>query len=267
MSGSELELLSRAHHLFVGAAPRATFATSTAALGNPEGGLPQQLASQLAGQHVSAARTDAAAEAVVAQAHQDHVQAHELTKRVLDEARADSTASPQTSAALREALRRRVARIRAQRAHVLVAYGRAGRHQAALGALRYRTVPHRGPRRPGWRLSAPTDRAGIAVRTALSRLGCPYVWGATGPDHFDCSGLVQWSYARAGVHLGRTTYDQINDGIPVPRSGVRPGDLVFPQPGHVQLALGHNLVVEAPHAGAAVRIAPLGTDVQIRRPR
>lgn len=104
------------------------------------------------------------------------------------------------------------------------------------------------------------------MRAALSRLGRPYVWGATGPDRFDCSGLVQWSYRQAGVHLDRTTYQQINDGIPVPRSQIRPGDLVFPHAGHVQMAIGNNLVVEAPYSGATVRISPLGSNVQIRRP-
>lgn len=104
------------------------------------------------------------------------------------------------------------------------------------------------------------------MRAALTRLGLPYVWGATGPDRFDCSGLVKWAYAQAGVPLRRTTYEQILDGLPVPRSQVRPGDLVFPHTGHVQMAIGHNLVVEAPYAGATVRISALGTDVAIRRP-
>ena len=125
---------------------------------------------------------------------------------------------------------------------------------------------HHGPGLRGLRLPPPSSRAGIAVRAALSRLGRPYVWGATGPDQFDCSGLTQWSYARAGIHLDRTTYQQIYDGVPVPRSQVRPGDLVFPTAGHVQLAIGNNLVVEAPHSGATVRISPLGAGVQIRRP-
>jgi hypothetical protein len=115
-------------------------------------------------------------------------------------------------------------------------------------------------------LPAASGRAATAVRVALSRLGCPYVWGATGPGQFDCSGLVQWSYAHAGVHLERTTYQQIYEGIPVPRSQVRPGDLVFPHAGHVQLAIGNNLVVEAPYPGASVRISPLGASIAIRRP-
>jgi cell wall-associated NlpC family hydrolase len=131
-----------------------------------------------------------------------------------------------------------------------------------LRALRYRVL-RRGT---GRRLPPANSRAGIAIRAALSRLGRPYVWGATGPDRFDCSGLTQWSYARAGVHLDRTTYQQIHNGIPVARSQVRPGDLVFPHAGHVQMAIGNNLVVEAPHAGASVQISPLGSNVQIRRP-
>lgn len=168
--------------------------------------------------------------------------------------------------AQREAIRRRVARLRAQRAHVLTARRRARRHLAALRALRYRVAHGPGVALAKLRLPSPSGRAGIAVHAALSRLGRPYVWGATGPNQFDCSGLVQWAYAQAGVHLDRTTYQQINEGIPVPRSQVRPGDLVFPHPGHVQLAIGNNLVVEAPHAGASVRVSSLGNNVQIRRP-
>jgi cell wall-associated NlpC family hydrolase len=187
-----------------------------------------------------------------------------LTKSVVDEARAD-TATPDTALAQREAIRRRVARLRAQRAHVLSARQQARRHRALLRALRYR-LSRRGARAARLRLPPASSRAGIAVRAALSQLGKPYVWGATGPNQFDCSGLTQWSYARAGIHLDRTTYQQIYDGIPVPRSQVRAGDLVFPNAGHVQMAIGNNLVVEAPHAGATVRISPLGGNVQIRRP-
>ena len=106
----------------------------------------------------------------------------------------------------------------------------------------------------------------MAVRAALSRLGRPYVWGATGPDRFDCSGLVQWAYRQAGVPLHRTTYEQIHDGVAVARSHVRAGDLVFPHAGHVQLAIGGGLVVEAPHAGATVQISRMGETVAIRRP-
>ena len=207
----------------------------------------------------AAATVDAAVAAIADEAHRDHANAHALTKSVLDEAHADR-AVPDNPIAQREAIRRRVARLRAQRVHVLAARRKSGRHRSRWRATRYRIPQHQV------RLPAPNTRAGLAVRAALSRLGRPYVWGATGPDQFDCSGLTQWSYARAGIHLDRTTYQQIYDGVPVPRSQVRPGDLVFPTAGHVQLAIGNNLVVEAPHSGATVRISPLPTEVQIRRP-
>ena len=275
MSGSELAALSRAHELFAGPTRQVTLDARAAQYD----GLLKRAAglNTVGGQELyraavdrsrvalrSAAATDAAVEATAAQAHRDHADARTLTQSVLDEARAD-TATPDTPMAQREAVRRRAARLRAQRAHVMTARQQARRHRAALRALRYRVL-RRGGYRTGLRLPPANSRAGIAVRAALSRLGSPYVWGATGPDRFDCSGLTQWSYARAGIHLDRTTYQQIYDGIPIPRSQVRPGDLVFPSAGHVQMAIGNNLVVEAPHSGAAVRISPLGTGVQIRRP-
>jgi len=212
---------------------------------------------------VANARTDAAATALLAAAVADHARAGQQTRGVVAEARADANVVADTPLAQREAMRRRAARLRAQRAHVLAARHRARAHRAGLRRLRYRSrrrVPSLD------RLRLPDTRAGLAVRAALSRLGRPYVWGATGPDRFDCSGLTQWSYAQAGVPLSRTTYTQIHDGIPVPRSQIRPGDLVFPNTGHVQLAIGDNMVVEAPHAGASVRISPLGARVAIRRP-
>ena len=68
------------------------------------------------------------------------------------------------------------------------------------------------------------------------------------------------------LDVDRTTYDQITDGIPVARSQVQPGDLVFPHAGHVQMAIGNGLVVEAPYSGATVRISRLGDNIAIRRP-
>jgi peptidoglycan DL-endopeptidase CwlO len=263
---SEVAVLSRAHRLFPAGAWQPVLDAGTA----PYRGLLQRAAAlndglalggyQLAVDHsreglASAARTDAVAAHVIADAHRDQARARDLTKRVVDEGRADATVTPEFPMAQREAVRRRVARLRAQRAHVLSARSRARRHYGDLLALRY-----------GMRTRSPNGRAATAVRAALSRLGRPYVWGATGPDQFDCSGLVQWSYAQAGIHLDRTTYQQIHDGVPVPRAQVRPGDLVFPHAGHVQLAIGNNLVIEAPYPGALVRISQLGNNIAIRRP-
>ena len=272
MSNSEVEALSRAHELFAGSVRQPGLCADTAhyrslllrSAGLHDGfahgryGLAVQRSRQLL---QSAAYTDAGVADVLAGAHRDHAQARDLTKTVLDEARADAAVVPMPPMAQREALRRRAARLRTQRAHVLSARLRARRHSARLRALRYETLLQHGHA-----LRLPGGRAAVVVRAALSRLGRPYVWGATGPDQFDCSGLVQWCYAQAGVHLDRTTYQQINDGIPVTRSQVRPGDLIFPHAGHVQLAIGNNLVVEAPYSGASVRIAQLGNNVAIRRP-
>ena len=277
MIQSEVEALNRAHQMFAGSSRHMALDAGTGhyrGLLQRAGGLNSGVGHdryQLAARHsrealVSAARTDAAAEAVISSAQRDRAQARELTKSVLDEARADAAVTPLTPMAQREAMRRRAARLRAQRAHVLLARRRARRHLLALRALRYRMLHHHGSGLTRLRLPSADGRAGVAVRAALSRLGRPYVWGAIGPDQFDCSGLVQWSYAQAGIRLDRTTYQQINDGIPVPRWQVRPGDLVFPHAGHVQLAIGNNLVIEAPYSGASVRISPLGSNVQIRRP-
>ncbi len=268
MTASEIEVLSRAHRLFAG---NTTPPTLEAGSGLPQrDGVPDssvahgfyRLAADRAEQRLkSAARTDAEVAGVIAGAHRDRAEARELTRSVVDQARADTTVLPPTPMAEREAIRRRVGRLRAQRSHVLSARLKARRHATALQALRYR-LTHQHLSGP----SARSGRAAFAVRAALSRLGRPYVWGATGPDQFDCSGLAQWSYAQAGVHLARTTYQQINDGMPVPRSLVRPGDLVFPHAGHVQMAIGNNLVVEAPYSGASVRISRLGSNIAIRRP-
>lgn len=275
MTGSDVAALGRAHELFAGStgdsvldAPSSRYdrlLERSVALNGAGGQQAYQLAVSRSRQELrSAAATDAEVSATIAEARRDHAVAHARTKSVLDEARAD-TAVPDNPIAQREVIRRRVARLNAQHAHVQAARRKARRHRSRWRPLSYRML-HHGAGLRGLRLPPPNSRAGIAVRAALSRLGRPYVWGATGPDQFDCSGLTQWSYARAGIHLDRTTYQQIYDGVPVPRAQVRPGDLVFPTAGHVQLAIGNNLVVEAPHSGATVRISPLGAGVQIRRP-
>lgn len=92
-----------------------------------------------------------------------------------------------------------------------------------------------------------------AIAFAEAQIGKPYVFGATGPNSYDCSGLVLKACDAGGVHIGRTTYEQIFDGSEVSRSDLAPGDLLFPDPGHVQLYIGSNKVIEAPHTGAFVR--------------
>lgn len=102
--------------------------------------------------------------------------------------------------------------------------------------------------------------AAVAVAFAEAQVGKPYVWGATGPEAYDCSGLTQAAWAAAGVALPRTTYQQIDAGQRVPVSRLQPGDLVFYFSGvsHVGMYVGDGEIVHAPHPGAQVEYAPVG---------
>jgi peptidoglycan DL-endopeptidase CwlO len=97
-----------------------------------------------------------------------------------------------------------------------------------------------------------------AARVALSYLGTPYHWGAEGPGGFDCSGLMQWAYAREGVSIPRVTSQQIQAGTYVPKDRLAPGDLVFFDGGHhVGMYLGRGAFVQAPHTGDVVKVSTL----------
>lgn len=108
-----------------------------------------------------------------------------------------------------------------------------------------------------------------AVNAALGKQGSPYVWGATGPDSFDCSGLVQWAYKQAGVSLPRSTYSQINAGTSVSQSELKPGDLIFFNGGgHVGIYIGGGNVVHAPTEGEDVKVTQykyIGSVTAMRR--
>jgi cell wall-associated NlpC family hydrolase len=108
--------------------------------------------------------------------------------------------------------------------------------------------------------AVPDARAAAAVAAARSALGRPYVWGASGPSGFDCSGLMQWSYAHAGIQLPRTSQEQRFAGRHVPLSQARPGDLVIyrSDASHVGMYVGNGQVIHAPYPGAAVRYDPVG---------
>jgi cell wall-associated NlpC family hydrolase len=103
-----------------------------------------------------------------------------------------------------------------------------------------------------------------ALRAAESRRGLPYVWGASGPSSFDCSGLVQWSFAQAGITMPRVAADQARAGLAVPATQLEPGDLLFyhtdpTDPGyisHVAIYLGNGWMIQAPQPGMDVEIVP-----------
>jgi peptidoglycan DL-endopeptidase CwlO len=106
---------------------------------------------------------------------------------------------------------------------------------------------------------------GQALRFALTRRGDPYVWGASGPSAFDCSGLVLWAYAQVGIGLPHFTGAQWNMGVHVARADLQPGDLVFfyADIGHVGLYIGNGLMVDAPNFGEPVQVEPVMWDVYV----
>ena|ERR1039457_2723648 len=105
--------------------------------------------------------------------------------------------------------------------------------------------------------------AAKAIGYAHAQLGKPYLWAATGPDSFDCSGLMQSAYASAGLSIPRTSQAQYAWGPQIPATQAQPGDLVyFPgsdgtvaAPGHVGMVIGNGLMIEAYGSGYAIRIA------------
>ncbi|MGW0733302.1 NlpC/P60 family protein [Streptomyces sp. NPDC002851] len=101
-----------------------------------------------------------------------------------------------------------------------------------------------------------TGRGAAALNAAKSKIGSPYVYGATGPSSFDCSGLTQWSFSQAGVSIPRISQDQANAGTRISsQSDLRPGDLVifYDDLHHVGFYAGGGQILHAPKPGAAVR--------------
>jgi cell wall-associated NlpC family hydrolase len=110
--------------------------------------------------------------------------------------------------------------------------------------------------------AAPATRSSVggAVGVALSQIGKPYAWGATGPGSFDCSGLVTYAYRSVGItHLPRSSAAMYGATTRISRADLRPGDLVFyySPVSHVAIYIGNGQVVEAPNSGATVRVRAL----------
>jgi cell wall-associated NlpC family hydrolase len=103
---------------------------------------------------------------------------------------------------------------------------------------------------------APSAAAQVAVDTALAQVGDPYVWGAGGPDAFDCSGLTQYSYSAAGVALPHSSSMQSGMGVPVSVSDLQPGDLLFyySPVSHVAMYIGNGQMVHASTSGTPVQV-------------
>src|SRR6266568_636678 len=131
-------------------------------------------------------------------------------------------------------------------------------------ATKTRTATRSPTRNPsvGTGFSAAGDLMSVNVQDLLAyaeqQLGKPYVYGAAGPNTFDCSGLVTYIFHKFGVNLPHHAADQAREGTSVPTNQIRPGDLVFSNWGdgpnsHVGIAVGANRIIDAPHKGADVR--------------
>lgn len=102
--------------------------------------------------------------------------------------------------------------------------------------------------------SRPNYYGTSVVGAAYSRLGCPYKWGAAGPNAFDCSGLVVWCYAKAGKSLPHSSGALASSGTRISISAAQPGDILW-RPGHVGIYIGGGKYIHAPHSGDVVKIS------------
>src|SRR5262245_60260883 len=110
--------------------------------------------------------------------------------------------------------------------------------------------------------TAPGDgapEAATVIQAALSRIGSPYVWGGSGPNQFDCSGLVMWSFQQAGIALPHSSQALAQGGQPVSMDQIQPGDLVtyYSDASHVAIYIGDGMMVHASTFGVPVRVAPV----------
>jgi peptidoglycan DL-endopeptidase CwlO len=104
-----------------------------------------------------------------------------------------------------------------------------------------------------------SPEAATVIQAALSHIGSPYSWGASGPNAFDCSGLVMWSFQQAGVSLPHSSQALAQGGQPVSMDQMQPGDLVtyYSDASHVGIYIGDGMMVHASTYGTPVRVAPV----------
>ena len=103
------------------------------------------------------------------------------------------------------------------------------------------------------------EQAAVAVQAALTRIGDPYVWGGSGPNQFDCSGLVMWAFQQAGIFLPHSSQALAAGGQPVSMDQMQPGDVVnyYSDASHSAIYIGDGMMVHASTFGRPVMIAPV----------
>ena len=138
---------------------------------------------------------------------------------------------------------------------------KAAKAKELLGKLKDRaaSASRSGARVP---VNVPASgRAGAAVSYAMSQVGDAYVYGASGPSAYDCSGLTMMAWAQAGVSLPHSSSGQMGSGAPVSQSQLQPGDLVFyySPVSHVGMYIGNGMIVHAANPGDGVTTAPVNS--------
>lgn len=122
-----------------------------------------------------------------------------------------------------------------------------------------------GTKKPATAAPKATGKAATVVAYARAQVGKRYVWGASGPNTFDCSGLVKAAYSRIGISLPHFTGDLLRRGRSVSRSALAPGDLVFPSSGHVGIYVGNGQIVHASNPRTGVKISGIYSFYAARR--
>lgn len=208
---------------------------------------PQTLLDQMSGLEMVSRR--AAAElAALKKARASTVVARDAANTAADNA----TRAVTEAERVRGDLQSKQADLQLQAAQVRVIYqSMTGKQLAALAGPRFDFDPAAVPRGTAPEL--------VAVQAALTRIGDPYVWGATGPDSFDCSGLMVWAYKQVGKILPRSSEAQLAGGTAVARGDLKPGDLIiyYPDATHVGMYVGDGYVIHASTFGVPVKVVPV----------
>ncbi len=176
-------------------------------------------------------------------------------QQLLQAAHAEEVAAER--AAAERAAAAQAAQLAAERAAASAAASRPGAGASSGGSGTSSPVLA-GPPPPGW-----AGQAAIAVKTALAQVGKPYQWGGAGPNSFDCSGLVMYAWAAAGVSLPHFSVSQYDDTTHVSAAQLQPGDIVFYNSpfdgplGHEALYIGNGQVVQAPMTGLNVMVTSM----------
>ena len=181
----------------------------------------------------------------------------EATRNSLKERKAELAAARNELEASKEAVEADLAGARGKLAGIEEEIRSALARRAAESSSVGRSYPRRDP--AVTRTRPPGAPHGGVVGVAYDQLGKPYVWGAAGPDAFDCSGLTMYCYrVGAGIIISHSSYAQAYCGVPVSVNELAPGDILgFRGWGHVGLYVGGDEYIHAPHSGDVVRVASL----------